>query len=84
MKYVSTAELKAKLSHYLGMVREGSSLYVTHHQQPVAELSPVSDANLLTIGLPDQPVHRLSEIKGVSLPDGHRGEGILLEDRGRR
>jgi antitoxin (DNA-binding transcriptional repressor) of toxin-antitoxin stability system len=83
MRYVSVAELKAKLSYYLGEVREGASLYVTHHQQPVAEISPYHADEALTIQAPDQPVEMLSNIKGISLK-GNPGQTILMKDRGRR
>lgn len=83
MKYVSTAELKAKLSKYLGEVREGSTVYVTHHQQPVALLSPVVAETKLTIRKPDQPVETLSRIKGFEIGKSI-GSYFLYEDRERR
>ena len=83
MKYVSTAELKAKLSQYLSEVREGHAVYVTHHQQPVAELRPIEKADHIDITPPERPPSTLRDIKGLS---GRKidAEDILLKDRGRR
>jgi len=81
MKYVSTAELKAKLSHYLGEVKEGSSVYVTSHGRPVAEVRAIGDG--LGIRAPERPVSDLARIRRVVAP-ASRGEELLLEDRGSR
>lgn len=83
MKYVSTANLKAKLSQYLSEVREGQTIYVTSHHHPVAELIPVTEPSALEIIPPSQPLSELSKIISVSkgpLPS----EEYLLEDRGKR
>jgi antitoxin (DNA-binding transcriptional repressor) of toxin-antitoxin stability system len=82
MKYVSTAELKAKLSKFLGKVREGHAIYVTHQQQPVAELRPFRKPEQIDIVPADRPVSALDEIK--SLPRRKiDAETILLAERGR-
>jgi prevent-host-death family protein len=83
MKYVSTAELKAKLSQYLGEVREGNAVYVTHHQQPVAELRPIENADHLDIESAERSASALAEIKGLSGRNVD-AEAMLREDRGRR
>lgn len=83
MKYVSTADLKAKLSQYLSEVREGQTIYVTSHHHPVAELIPVQKPEKLEIIEPTAPLSSLEKISGVSrgpLP----AEEYLNEDRGRR
>jgi prevent-host-death family protein len=87
MNYVSTAELKAKLSHYLGKVKEGEAIYVTSHQKPVAELIPVLDASRIKIVPPTLPVSVLSEIEGVNLQIDLGGVDVdraLREDRDSR
>lgn len=40
---VGVAELKAKLSHFLARVRNGSEVLVTDHGRPVARIVPVTD-----------------------------------------
>lgn len=83
MKYVSTAELKAKLSSYLARVREGGSVYVTSHGRPVAELSPVREGLDLGIRKPERPVTDLKRIRPATRPPSP-AEDWLREDRGRR
>ena len=83
MQYVSTAELKAKLSHYLAEVREGSPVCVTRHRQPVAELRPLKSPAPLDVRGPERPVSALSGIRGLRNRQMD-GEAILLEDRERR
>jgi len=83
MKYVSTAELKAKLSSYLAHVQEGGSVYVTSHGRPVAELSPVAEGHALGIRKPERPVSDLKGIRPAARPP-IAAEGGLMEDRRRR
>ena len=42
MKRVGVAELKASLSKYLSMVKDGEELVVTDHGKPVARLVPAA------------------------------------------
>jgi prevent-host-death family protein len=83
MKYVSTAELKAKLSQHLGEVREGAVVYVTSHGHPVAELGPITGLGNLGIQRPEGTVADLLKLKirpvGVT-----SAEANLYKDRGRR
>ena len=65
MKYVSTSELKAKLSENLAKVREGETVYVTSHRRPVAEIHPVGSAEDPRMIPPDRPVSDLSNLKGL-------------------
>jgi len=83
MKYVSTADLKSKLSHYLGRVKEGEAIYVTSHGKPVAELVPVVERETLTIIPPTRPLSDLSKIEGVHIPNIDVVE-LLREDRDKR
>lgn len=83
MTYVSTAELKSKLSQFLGQVREGQTVYVTSHGLPVAELIPYKGAQKLGIVPPSRPVSDLRKLRIGSQPPLN-AEAILLEDRARR
>ena len=81
MKKVSTAELKAHLGKYLGMVREGETLYVTAHRRPVASLSPCSTDESLSIQPPTLPLERLRQVEGRRLASGGDAVQALLQDR---
>lgn len=83
MKYVSTADLKAKLSSYLAQVKEGEGVYVTSHGRPVAELLPVTEAIIPGIRKPDRPVSDLKRLHPGKRPPNSAEDG-LLADRGRR
>lgn len=82
MNYVSTAELKAKLSSYLAQVREGGSVYVTSHGRPVAELSALEGGPGLGIRKPERPLSDLKKIRPFARPP-IPAEDLLREDRRR-
>ena len=84
MKKVSTAELKARLSKYLGMVKEGETVYITSHRRPVAKLSPTQIDESLQIHPPDLAMDRLRDVQGIKPSAGGAGLEELLKDRGRR
>ena len=84
MKKVSTAELKARLSEYLGMVREGETVYVTSHRKPVAQLSPTQLDEALQVYPPDLSMSELRDVQGIEPASGVDGVEDLLADRGRR
>ncbi len=84
MKKVSTAELKAHLGKYLGMVKEGETVYVTSHRRPVAQLSPSQGDEPTAIEPPSLPMNRLKSIKGIRTSSGVDGLKELLGDRARR
>jgi prevent-host-death family protein len=84
MKRVSTAELKAHLGTYLGMVREGETVYITSHRRPVAQLSPSRVDESLTIQPPTLPMSGLKKVKGIQPSSGADGLKELLNDRQRR
>ena len=81
---VSVAELKARLSKYLGMVKEGETVYVTSHRRPVAQLSPSQVDESLQIQPPELAMSQLKGVQGVK--PSSRGDGVeeLFRDRGRR
>jgi prevent-host-death family protein len=83
MKYVSTAELKARLSSYLAQVKEGEGVYVTSHGRPVAELLPLNEGNFPGIRKPDRPLSDLKRLR-PSKRSRSSAEDWLLEDRRRR
>jgi prevent-host-death family protein len=54
MKKVKVAVLKAKLSHYLRLVRKGETVTVYDRDKPVAEIIPIrSKRHRLTIHEPE-------------------------------
>jgi prevent-host-death family protein len=89
---VSVRDLKNGLSAYLRLVRRGERIVVTDRGEPVAELSPASEARLSL----DQRLGRLALSGELRLPKGKnafarvvpsrvRGGAVsatLLEDRG--
>lgn len=90
-RVTSAAELKARLSHYLRIVRRGGRVVVTHRGQAIAALEPIADAAL------DERTARLLQAglarpAGRPLPDDFwqerapedaegRALSALLEDR---
>ena len=81
MKKVKVAVLKAKLSHYLRLVRKGETVTVYDRDKPVAEIIPVRKSRLtLRPPFPGSPA--LGKIP--RLPPMHGGGGVLdllLEER---
>ena len=80
---VGTAELRARLGTYLGMVRSGATIYITSYRQSVARLVPAVDEELL-IDEPTEPPEALARLD--RLPSGRSipGLAVLLADRRRR
>ena len=83
MIQVSTAELKARLGTYLGMVRAGETIDITSYRQSVARLVPAVEEELL-IEEPTEPPEALARLD--RLPSGKPIPGVaaLLADRRRR
>ena len=80
---VGTAELRAQLGTYLGMVRSGATINITSYRQSVARLVPAVDEELL-IDEPTEPPEALARLD--RLPSGRSipGLAVLLADRRRR
>ena len=83
MAKVGIAELKAKLSQYLRLVRRGDSLTVVDRQSPVARIIPYSGGSeLLTVRPPTAGVSKPAD---VPLPPpvrlGLDVVELLLDDR---
>lgn len=83
MKTVQIAELKAKLSAYLRIVRRGHSVTVLDRDTPVARIIPYKeDAQSLNVRrpLPDAPkLHEIPLPPPLDLPIDI--VSLLLEDR---
>jgi prevent-host-death family protein len=85
---VPVAELKARLSEYLRMVRRGHEVIVTDRGRPVARLSPVGPSTgfdaLISEGVARAPQRDLPEefwtLPRVKDPAGRLLE-VLLEER---
>jgi prevent-host-death family protein len=67
---VGIAELKAKLSHYLRLVREGQEVIIKDRDTPIARLSPHgrSERKKLTIYPARRPLSDLDNIRRATGP----------------
>jgi prevent-host-death family protein len=52
MKQVRIAELKARLSEYLRLVRRGESIAVLDRETPIAQIVPIGDQSALRVRKP--------------------------------
>ena len=52
VKKVRIAELKARLSEYLRIVRQGETIAVLDRETPVAQIVPVRDRSMLRVRKP--------------------------------
>jgi antitoxin (DNA-binding transcriptional repressor) of toxin-antitoxin stability system len=83
-----TSEFKARLAHYMGLVRKGREVVVKDRDTPVARLVPYradADPKPLVILPRDPTAPRLGEIQvqGVAVANAN-SLSLLLEDRSRR
>jgi prevent-host-death family protein len=70
MRHVRIAELKARLSEYLRMVRRGETIAVLDRETPVAQIVPVRDRATLRIRTPAAgtlPLNRVPLPKAAKL-----------------
>lgn len=79
MKQVSIQDLKATLSAVIAEVESGTTIVVTRHNAPVAQLTPARA----------REVHRGARVGARLTPALKRGTkgrylAVLLEDRGNR
>ena len=80
MKRISIQDLKAQLSGAVSQAESGSTILITRHNEPVAQLSPARPQN----------VHRGRRVgSGRILPALARGTkgrylAVLMADRGER
>jgi prevent-host-death family protein len=80
---VNVATLKEKLSHYLGLVREGGEVVVTSHRHRIARILPPSAPDSQPIE-PARPVKDLLKLRGVRRRRSVSAVRTLLDDRQRR
>jgi len=68
MTTVNTATLKQKLSHYLGLARQGKEVLVTSHKHVIARiLADDGETGRLPLVQPTRPASELKEIGGFGL-----------------
>ena len=84
MVQTSVAELKARLSHFLRLVKEGNTLEVRSHRHAVARIVPVDDGSVSLVIKPERPVAELRRLKGVRIRTALDPVAALLRDRSRR
>jgi len=82
MTLVSVATLKEKLSYYLQLVKGGSELVVTSHDNKIARIVPI-DSPSFDIQEPKRPPADLRKVKGVK-PRAVSAVDFLIEDRRKR
>jgi len=83
MLTVNVATLKEKLSHYLGLVKNGQEVVVTSHRHPVARILPSASSSAQIIE-PSRPVKDVLKVKGVRRRPSISAVDTLLADRRRR
>ncbi len=85
MKQVKTAELKAKLSEYLRLVRRGESVTVLDREQPIARIVPYVSGPALRVRPGRRSAPRLGDVP-LPRPLGVKSDvvAMLLADRRRR
>lgn len=81
---VNTAELKAQLSRYLKMVREGKTIDVTSHSHPVAKIIPHGDIDTPEVIQPTRKIEDLKSITGIHRKKSVDAVQTLLDDRNNR
>ena len=86
---VSTAELKARLGTYLGMVRAGATIDITSYHQSVARLVPAVEQEPL-IEEPTGPAEALAQLTRLpstvvgTLDAIHLTSALAVHERGNR
>jgi prevent-host-death family protein len=83
MLSVNVAILKEKLSHYLGLVKNGQEVVVTSHRHPIARILP-SASPAATIIEPIRRAKDVLKVKGVKRRRSVSAVDTLLADRRRR
>jgi prevent-host-death family protein len=84
MKEVKTAELKAKLSEYLRLVRRGESVTVLDREQPIARIVPYVSGTTLRVRRPRPGSARPGDVR-LPVPLRVRTDvvALLIADRER-
>ena len=80
MKRVSIQDLKAQLSSTVAEAEAGSTILITRHNQPVAQLCPPQPQHVH----PGQSVGKIRLRSAVRRATKGRYLAVLMEDRGER
>jgi prevent-host-death family protein len=86
MRHAKIAELKARLSEYLGTVRRGGTVIVYDRSTPIARLVPYEDGDVddLVIEEPSLPPSELKKLRPVRLRRPVDVVRLLRESRDHR
>lgn len=85
MTEVRIAELKARLSEYLRVVRRGGKVVVLDRDTPVAEIVPIQPLNRLQVRRRKPDATPLKKLKKPAAITGDIDVAdLLLEERGER
>ena len=83
MTTVNTATLKQKLSHYLGLARQGKEVLITSHKRVIARLLAEDEVSgRLPLIPPTRPSSELKDIGGFGL-DADPVKQLMRERRKR-
>ncbi|HNX33280.1 MAG TPA: hypothetical protein PKM57_01545 [Kiritimatiellia bacterium] len=83
MTTVNTATLKQKLSHYLGLARQGKDVLITSHKRVIARiLAEDGVTGRLPLISPSRPASELKDIGGFGL-DADPVKQLMQERRKR-
>ena len=83
MTTVNTATLKQKLSHYLGVARQGKEVLITSHKRVIARiLAEDGVTGRLPLISPSRPASELKDIGGFGL-DADPVKQLMQERRKR-
>jgi len=83
MTTVNTSTLKQKLSHYLGLARQGKDVLITSHKRVIARLLAEDGVTgRLPLIPPTRPVSELKDIGGFGL-DADPVKQLMQERRKR-
>ncbi len=80
MNIVNVATLKERLSHFLGLVKDGEEVIVTSHRHRIARILPISAPTSL-LREPTRAIRELRQVKGIRARDSVSAVDALLEDR---
>ena len=80
MKQISIQDLKANLSSVVAEAEAGTTIIITRHREPVAQLTPASPGHLHK----GKDVGKARLKPAMRRPTKGRYLAILLEDRGDR
>jgi prevent-host-death family protein len=86
MRQVGIAELKARLSEYLRVVRRGETISVLDREMPVAQIVPVEEKRALRVRkpIPGTPAPNRVQLPAPAPPQMDVVELLLEERQGHR